>query len=195
VPEPSPSHDHERRLTRQLGPVALLMIGAGQSCGPQRTLSRWRHGFESRWGCHKKDLVIGPGKAPRACLVVWRATTRATGSWHGVPCFGDGERSTAPSGRWQIRVDIGRDPLTGIRRWATKTIEASGKRSAQRDENAWEVELRDLVLYAELAARGGVCTHRPCPPGPCRAWPSVSPQEVQAADLFPQGRMRHLDTV
>jgi hypothetical protein len=23
-------------------------------------LSRWRHGFESRWGCHKKLLVTGP---------------------------------------------------------------------------------------------------------------------------------------
>ena len=129
-----------------------------------------------------------------------------------------------PSGRWQLRVDIGRDPLTGTRRWATKTVEASGKRNAQHDANAWEVELRDLeapdprgtfgdlaeqwiavkerrwppntlqehrrivarnlralhdvdvakittrtldVLYAELAARGGACTHRPCPLAPC----------------------------
>jgi hypothetical protein len=28
-------------------------------CGPISALSRWRHGFESRWGCHKKDLVRG----------------------------------------------------------------------------------------------------------------------------------------
>jgi len=114
--------------------------------------------------------------------------------------------------------------LTGTRRWATKTIEATGKRDARHQANAWEVELRkqdsphprgtfgDLaeqwiavkerrwppntlqehrrivarnlaplldvdvakitthtldVLYAELAARGGACTHRPCPPAPC----------------------------
>ena len=35
------------------------------------------------------------------------------------------------SGRWQLRVDMGRDPLTGTRRWATKTVEATGKREAR----------------------------------------------------------------
>jgi hypothetical protein len=114
--------------------------------------------------------------------------------------------------------------LTGTRRWATKTVEATGKRDARHQANAWEVELREQdaphprgtfgdlaeqwiavkerrwppntlqehrrivarnlrplhdvdvakitthtldVLYAELAARGGACTHRPCPPAPC----------------------------
>jgi hypothetical protein len=41
VPEPSPFRDHETRLTRQLGSLVLLIIGAGQPCGPQLTLSRW----------------------------------------------------------------------------------------------------------------------------------------------------------
>jgi integrase len=129
-----------------------------------------------------------------------------------------------PSGRWQLRVHTGRDPLTGAKRWATKTVDATGKRDAQHQANAWEVDLRehdashprgtfgDLaaqwiavkerrwppntlqehrrivarnlralhdvdvakitthtldVLYAELAARGGACTHRPCPMAPC----------------------------
>ncbi len=129
-----------------------------------------------------------------------------------------------PSGRWQLRVHTGRDPLTGTKRWATKTVDASGKRDAQHQANGWEVEIREQdaphpsgtfgdlatqwiavkerrwppntlqehrrivarnlralhdvdvakitthtldVLYAELAARGGPCTHRPCPPGPC----------------------------
>jgi hypothetical protein len=114
--------------------------------------------------------------------------------------------------------------LTGTRRWAAKTVEAAGKRDAQHQANAWEVELRELetphprgtfgdlaeqwiavkerrwppntlqehrrivarnlrplhdvdvakitthtldVLYAELAERGGACTHRPCPIAPC----------------------------
>jgi hypothetical protein len=48
------------------------------------------------------------------------------------------------SGRWQLRVDTGRDPLTGTRRSATKTVEAAGKRDAQHQADAWEVELREL---------------------------------------------------
>lgn len=39
LPERQPPCEHERRLTRQLGQVALLMIGAGQPLRPQRTLS------------------------------------------------------------------------------------------------------------------------------------------------------------
>jgi hypothetical protein len=48
-----------------------------------------------------------------------------------------------PSGRWQLRVDIGRDPLTSTRRWATKTVDATGKRDARHQANAWEVDLRE----------------------------------------------------
>ena len=47
-----------------------------------------------------------------------------------------------PSGRWQLRVDIGRDPLTSTRRWATRTVEAAGQPAAQHQANDWEVELR-----------------------------------------------------
>jgi hypothetical protein len=38
---------------------------------------------------------------------------------------------------------VGRDPLTGTWRWATKTVEATGKRDARHQANAWEVELRE----------------------------------------------------
>jgi hypothetical protein len=37
-----------------------------------------------------------------------------------------------PSGRSQLRVHTGRDPLTGTKRWAKKTVEATGKRDAQQ---------------------------------------------------------------
>jgi integrase len=129
-----------------------------------------------------------------------------------------------PSGHWQLRVHTGRDPLTGTKQWASRTVDVTGKRDAQRQASAWEVELRDQetphprgtfgdlaaqwiavkerrwppntlqehrrivarnlaplhdvdvtkitthtldVLYAELAARGGACTHRPCPTAAC----------------------------
>jgi len=129
-----------------------------------------------------------------------------------------------PSGRWQLRVHTGRDPLTRTKQWATRTVDATGRRDAQRQASAWEVELRDHavphprgtfgdlaaqwialkerrwppntlqehrrivarhlaplhdvevakittrtldILYAELATRGGPCTHRRCPTPPC----------------------------
>ena len=40
-------------------------------------LSRWRHGFESRWGCHTNDQVRGPRQSSRAFLVLRRAIRRA----------------------------------------------------------------------------------------------------------------------
>lgn len=130
-----------------------------------------------------------------------------------------------PSGRWQLRVYLGRDPLTGKKLYDAKTVTATGKRDAQRQANAWEAEVLDSgaarrdrgtfgqlltewqahkarrwspstaretagmvdrylgglrgieahritthtldVFYAELTARGGRCTHRPCPQAPC----------------------------
>jgi integrase len=128
------------------------------------------------------------------------------------------------SGRWELRVSLGRDPLTGRYRYKSKVVDAADKRDARRQAMAWEVglgdgqlsgeggtfgqlcdqwirhktrrwspvtlrehrrivdrylgALRDLdvarmgthtldVLYAELAARGGRCQRRACPPRPC----------------------------
>ena len=48
-----------------------------------------------------------------------------------------------PSGRWQLRVHTGRDPLTGAKTWAATTVDATGKRDAQRQASAWEVEQRE----------------------------------------------------
>ena len=36
-----------------------------------------------------------------------------------------------------------RQAVTGTKRWATTTVDATGKRDAQRQASAWEVELRD----------------------------------------------------
>lgn len=45
------------------------------------------------------------------------------------------------SGRWELRIYTGRDTLTGKKRWASKTVEATGKRDAQAQADRWAVEL------------------------------------------------------
>jgi hypothetical protein len=127
-------------------------------------------------------------------------------------------------GVWELRPYLGRDPLTGKKKYGSRIVQATEKRDAQAQCDRWSVELsegdtvpnagtfgdlaaqwiavkqrrwppntlqehrrivaRNLkalhdvdvakittrtldVLYAELAARGGACTHRPCPMGPC----------------------------
>jgi len=49
-------------------------------------------------------------------------------------------RETRP-GRWELRVYIGKDPLTGKKRSAHQTVDATGKRDAQRQCDAWAAEL------------------------------------------------------
>lgn len=44
-------------------------------------------------------------------------------------------------GSWQLKVYIGRDPLTGRKRYASKTVKASGKREADRALAAFVTEL------------------------------------------------------
>jgi hypothetical protein len=123
-------------------------------------------------------------------------------------------------GVWELRPYLGRDPLTGKKRYASRVVRPPGKRDAQAQCDRWAIELvdgdemptagtfgdlaaqwiavkerrwppntlqehrrivaRNLaplhdadvtkitthtldVLYAELAARGGACTHRPWP--------------------------------
>lgn len=126
-------------------------------------------------------------------------------------------------GRWELRVYRGKDPLTGKKKWDTKTVAADDEKDAQRQCNVWEADLHqhaggeqgtfgDLLerwsaikaprwspsvayqyrwmidrrlaplrplqvdristqtldeFYAALAARGGRCTRKPCPPAPC----------------------------
>jgi len=45
-------------------------------------------------------------------------------------------------GHWELRVFVGRDPLTGRKRYISRTVRASGKREAERRCAEREVELR-----------------------------------------------------
>jgi integrase len=61
-------------------------------------------------------------------------------------------------GRWQLRVYRGRDPLTGRKRWATKTVAATSEKDAQRQCNVWDAELHahdggDAGTFGDLVAR------------------------------------------
>lgn len=50
-------------------------------------------------------------------------------------------REVSP-GRWELRVYLGKDPLTRKPRQPSRTVDATGKRDAQRQAMGWEVELR-----------------------------------------------------
>ena len=57
--------------------------------------------------------------------------------------------------------DTGSNPVGGATRKTWSKAQLHGV-------DVTKITTRTLdVLYAELAARGGACTHRPCPPAPC----------------------------
>lgn len=49
---------------------------------------------------------------------------------------------------WEMRVYVGRDPLTGKKRWVSKHVRAMGKRAAQAQCDRWAVELDDGTATA-----------------------------------------------
>jgi hypothetical protein len=61
------------------------------------------------------------------------------------------------SGRWERRVSLGRDPLTGKYRYKSKTADAKDKKEAQRKANAWELELADGSLSGDGGTFGQLC--------------------------------------
>ena len=90
------------------------------------TLSRWRHGFESRWGC--KEM---PGQG--------RSSERPFGfssqfanhvPHHGLEKQHEGLHSAAGEA-WELRVFLGEGPVTGRTRHANKSV-CTGRREAQR---------------------------------------------------------------
>ncbi len=46
-------------------------------------------------------------------------------------------------GRWELRVYAGKDPLTGKKKWASRTVAADGVKDAKAQAVRWEVELAD----------------------------------------------------
>jgi integrase len=62
-----------------------------------------------------------------------------------------------PSGRWELRVSIGRDPLTGKYRYKSKVVDAGDKRDARRQAIAWETGLSDGRLSGEGGTFGQLC--------------------------------------
>ena len=62
-----------------------------------------------------------------------------------------------PSGRWELRVSIGRDPLTGKYRYKSKVVDAGEKRDARRQAIAWEAGLSDGRLSGEGGTFGQLC--------------------------------------
>lgn len=61
------------------------------------------------------------------------------------------------SGRWELRVSIGRDPLTGKYRYKSKVVDSGDKRDARRQAIAWEAGLSDGRLSGEGGTFGQLC--------------------------------------
>ena len=105
-----------------------------------------------------------------------------------------------PSGRWQLRVHTGRDPLTGSKTWVSTTVDATGKRDAQHQASAWEVELREQEAPHPRGTFGDLAEQpsRPCarrrPPSPPRrgmwsAEASPGPGRAGAASVVEAARV------
>ena len=62
-----------------------------------------------------------------------------------------------PSGRWELRVSIGRDLLSGKYRYKAKVVDAGDKRDARRQAIAWEAGLSDGRLSGEGGTFGQLC--------------------------------------
>jgi integrase len=62
-----------------------------------------------------------------------------------------------PSGRWELRVSVGRDPLMGKYRYKSKVVDANEKRDARRQAIAWEGELSDGRLSGQGGTFGQLC--------------------------------------
>jgi integrase len=62
-----------------------------------------------------------------------------------------------PSGRWELRVSVGRDPLMGKYRYKSKVVDANEKRHARRQAIAWEAELSDGRLSGHGGTFGQLC--------------------------------------
>ena len=78
------------------------------------TLSRWRHGFESRWGCFtklqlKRAVVSFSGLPPRISQASCQQFCQQ-------PTWGDNKVIQKRGTRWRVVVQATRDPLTGRRR-------------------------------------------------------------------------------
>jgi integrase len=89
-------------------------------------LSRWTHGFESRWGCQQT-----PGQSHSAEWLAGFSPLVA----NGVPMY---SLETAMKGfirgrgdAWELRVYLGTEPFTNKQRYASRTV-STGKREAQR---------------------------------------------------------------
>ena len=61
-------------------------------------------------------------------------------------------------GHWELRVHLGRDPLTGRTRYKTKTVPAGGRREAERALAAFVTDLSGVGVatdgtFGELVER------------------------------------------
>jgi hypothetical protein len=73
-------------------------------------------------------------------------------------------------GVWELRPYLGRDPLTGKKRYASRVVRATGKRDAQAQCDRWAIELADgdesptAGTFGDLAAQWIAVKERRWPP-------------------------------
>src|ERR1051325_11358606 len=113
-------------------------------------LSRWRHGFESRWGCD--GISAGQRPCPAHCR------NPLVGSWPSTLAINDPEPPMArgsmrqrSNDSWQLRVYLGY--VDGRRRFAARTVRGT-RREAEAALAAFQVEAN--TGQAAPSARGTV---------------------------------------
>jgi hypothetical protein len=89
-----------------------------------------------------------------------------------------GERARAAPGVWELRPYLGRDPLTGKKKYGSRFVRATGKRDAQAQCDRWSVELSDgdavpsAGTFGDLAAQWIAVKRRRWPPDTLQYYPA-----------------------
>ena len=91
------------------------------------TLSRWRHGFESRWGCKHNPWSEQVSRLRSSFLKTDCQSVANPGRKIGMRGF-IRRRGDA----WELRVFLGVDAVTGRKRYVNKTVR-DGRREADRE--------------------------------------------------------------
>jgi len=84
-------------------------------------------------------------------------------------------------GVWELRAYLGRDPLTGKKRYGSRHVRASGKRDAQEQCNRWVLELKAGLTTAAAGSFGDLCEQ----------WIAVKSRRWPPATLRENSRIVH----
>jgi hypothetical protein len=178
---PTPAQTYPAAHVRQCASAPARRVGAASLPGPGPLTGKKRYG---------SGVVRTTGKQTPG-----RSATGGPSNWPTVMRCQRREPSATLAAQW-IAVKE--------RRWPPNTLQEHRRIVARNLRPLHDVDVAKItthtldVLYAELAARGGACTHRPCSPAPCwstaRGANASSASALRARTRAPARTGRHVTT-